>query len=58
MSPKEVFITYVDGTERGRWPIDNEHIVRAAELEAELHNRDFPDDPWTVGITPDEILDE
>jgi hypothetical protein len=50
MLHKEVYITYADGSERGRWPIDNDVIVRAANMEAFLHNRDFPDDPWEVGI--------
>jgi hypothetical protein len=51
--PKTVKIIYADGTTRGEWPIDNDHIVRAAELEVELHNRDFSDDLWTVVIDSD-----
>ena len=58
MSLKEVFITKSDGTEQGRWPIDNDQIERAAYLTIEDHNRDNPDDIWTVGITQDKILVE
>jgi len=48
---KEVFITKSDGSEHGRWKIDNDQIVRAVNIDVELHNRDNPDDLWKMGIT-------
>jgi hypothetical protein len=50
MSRNYVVITKSDGTEHGKWPIDNDQIERAAELEAELHNRDNQYDIWVVEI--------
>jgi hypothetical protein len=47
---KYVKIIKADLEIHGTWPIDNDHIVRAAEIETELHNRDFPEDLWTVEI--------
>lgn len=36
--------------------IDNDVIVRACGLTVEIHNRDNPDDPWTVRIDdPDSV---
>jgi hypothetical protein len=45
-----VKIKYADKKQRINCPVDNPHIIRACELEIELHNRDFPDDPWELEI--------
>lgn len=55
---RTVKIINADGSTRGSWPIDNEHIERAAQLEAELHNRDNPDDLWTVEVVLTEETEE
>jgi tRNA A37 threonylcarbamoyladenosine biosynthesis protein TsaE len=47
---QKVKILDKDGILVNEWPVDNEHIVRAAQLEVELHNRDNPDDLWAVEV--------
>lgn len=43
-------ILYADKSVRLDVPINHDFIIPAANVEVEIHNRDFPDDLWTVEI--------
>lgn len=51
-------IIELGGDIRGPWLIDNEHIVEAANMEAEILNRDFPDQNWVVEEFDPDVIEE
>ena len=51
---KYVYIADATGKELERHPVDNDVIVPAAKLTAEVWNRDHPSDDWQVKIDASE----